>query len=324
MTIQTRFSTGMLLMAGMTGPAAGQAVLAQATPVTARASVASMHAPLVAAHRGGFFGGQGNLPRILRTLADGDADIVEIDLRKTRDGRVVIYHDGDLARRTDCSGPVEAHTFDSLSTCHLHGSQASPPLFSDVLAAASGRAIMDVEFKTAAAIEPAIDIVNAAGALDRVYFQLGSDCQRYARVRAYSPEANLQFKVLTDNDLDWALGREDPHLIIIEMDRDLLDAGRITRAHRAGKLVSANSWRYQFTEERFAASCARAFNNGVDIAVSNNAASCARQRGQPPYSALHEWVFSIAGRPNVRAVARDIERIVRLTLPGLDQERAVL
>lgn len=248
---------------------------------------------------------------IQRTVAEADADIIEVDLRATLDQQVVVFHDRRMDHRSTCSGSVESRRYEELAACHLRNAGAPLPRFSEILAIARGRAIVDAEFKTEAAIAPAIRMVIATGAVNAVYFQLGSNRERYRQVRAYSPDINVQFKATSDDDLDWALSRGDAHLRIIEMDRDFLDADRIARVHAAGKLVSANTWRYQYTEERFSASCARAFHAGVDIAVTNNAASCSRQRYEPPYSALHEWAYRVAGRPHVRALARQVGSGVR-------------
>lgn len=210
-----------------------------------RGSVDAMAIPLVAAHRGGFFQGQGGLYRIQRTVAEADADIIEVDLRATLDQQVVVFHDRRMDHRSTCSGSVESRRYEELAACHLRNAGAPLPRFSEILAIARGRAIVDAEFKTEAAIAPAIQMVIATGAVNAVYFQLGSNRERYRQVRAYSPDISVQFKATSDDDLDWALSRGDAHLRIIEMDRDFLDADRIARVHAAGKLVSANTWRYQ-------------------------------------------------------------------------------
>lgn len=284
----------------------GVAAQAATQTLPARGSVEAMVAPLVAAHRGGFFGHQGDLGRIGRTLSHGNADIIETDLRSTRDGVIVVSHDPLLESRTTCAGAIADATYPEIASCRLRSSRRPLPLFSQLLEIARGHAIVDAEFKTDASIIPAIDIVMAAGAMDGVYFQIGDNQSRYQQVRACSKDANLQFKATSDDALQWALSLHDPHLRIIEMDRDFITPARIAQAHAQGKLVSENTWRYQYTEERFASSCTRAFTGGVDIAVTNNPGSCFDQRHSRPYSAAHRWVYSVVGRPHVRGLARRI------------------
>ncbi|MDI1251841.1 glycerophosphodiester phosphodiesterase family protein [Thermomonas sp.] len=270
------------------------------------ASVAAMSPPLVAAHRGGFFHNQGGLTRIKQTIAAGHADVIEIDLQATSDGKVFVYHDPLLQSHTDCTGAIGDLTYAQVASCRLKDSGEPVPLFSDVIQAAGDHAILDAEFKTEATIAPGIDMARQWNAIDRIYFQLGGDRKRYQTVRALSMDSTLQFKALSDEDLDWALSLDDPQLRIIEMDRNFISKDRIKAAHDHAKLVSFDTWRRQYTEERFAASCRWAYTSGVDIAVTNNPDSCARQRHSKPYSAPHRWIYAAIGRPHVRQFARDI------------------
>lgn len=317
---------GLLGAVGMGAAPESTTVSAEpaATPIASpapapaiRGSVAAMAAPLVAAHRGGFFGPQGGLAGIGRTISDGDADIIEIDLRSTNDGRVVVYHDPLLQSKTTCKDAVADKSYRDIASCRLLHSGEPLPLFSQLLVAARGRAIVDAEFKTKATIAPAIEIVKSMDDMDGVYFQVGDRRDRYRLARALAADVNLQFKVTSDDDMAWALSRRDPYLRIIEMDRDFITPQRIGQAHAQGKLVSENTWRYQFTEERFGSSCTRAFTAAVDIAVTNNAASCSRQRRSHPYSAPHRWIYAVIGRPHVRQAARFIGSRARTTLLAL-------
>lgn len=55
-------------------------------------------------------------PAYDKALEDG-ADILELDVRETSDGVVVVIHDGSLDRTTNCSGQVTEMTFDDISQC---------------------------------------------------------------------------------------------------------------------------------------------------------------------------------------------------------------
>lgn len=296
--------------AGITG--IPQAALASAT-VANHASVEAMSAPLVGAHRGGFFHGQGSLTRIKQTIANGHADVIEIDLQATSDGKVLVYHDPLLQSRTDCTGAIGELAYAQVASCRLKDSGEPIPSFSDVIQAAGGHVILDAEFKTAATIAPGIEMARQWNALDHIYFQLGGNRQRYEAVRALSTDSTLQFKATSDDELQWALTLDDPHLRIIEMDRDFISPERVKTVHAHSKLVSYNTWRRQYSEERFAASCTWAYTNGVDIAVTNNPDSCASQRHASPDSTLHRWVYAAIGRPHVRQLSRDIVGMSRST-----------
>ena len=70
--------------------------------------------PLVFAHRGGMgLWPENTLHGFRQALALG-VDVLEIDLRRSRDGRLVVFHDEHLERTTDGRGALAAHTWEEL------------------------------------------------------------------------------------------------------------------------------------------------------------------------------------------------------------------
>lgn len=70
---------------------------------------------LVYAHRGGLaLSPENTLAAFDRGMAEG-ADGLELDVRLSRDGIVVVHHDETLERTTSGRGPVSAHTADELA-----------------------------------------------------------------------------------------------------------------------------------------------------------------------------------------------------------------
>lgn len=251
----------------------------------------------VAAHRGGYFGLQNVQRQFDATTAAGDADILEMDLHASRDGDVFVYHDDDLSTKSTCHGAPNALTTAEIVRCRLRAGDPLPR-FEDVLAHAKGRVIVDAEFKTMDVIAPAIADATRAGMLDRVYFQTGGSRAKYAAARAVSKAAVLQFKATSDGDIEWVISRHDPKLAIVEMNATFATPERIAWLHQYGKYVSVNSWRYQMLEERLTASCDQAFRRGIDIAVTNNPASCSVQRDPHHYSARRQALRDFLMRPN--------------------------
>ena len=71
--------------------------------------------PLVFAHRGGAaLAPENTIAAFANGLALG-ADGVELDVRASRDGRVVVHHDSTLERTTPLRGPLTAHTAEELA-----------------------------------------------------------------------------------------------------------------------------------------------------------------------------------------------------------------
>ncbi len=234
--------------------------------------------PLVAAHRGGEFGKPNTLVQFAQALQTTDADILELDLRLTSDGKVVVFHDDALPGKSDCQGTVEGTSYRDLLACNLTNGERIA-LFSDVLDLVGGSRMISAELKTDEVSQPAARLVQAHGAAGWVYFQVRDSQRAYQLVRSVSPDIAMMASAKSPAAMHWILDARDPLLRIVELGRDQLSSQSIAALHAQGKLVSVDAWRYQFTEERFKASCDRVFEQGVDIAVTNNAASCHRQKG---------------------------------------------
>jgi glycerophosphoryl diester phosphodiesterase len=66
--------------------------------------------PFISAHRGFSARAPENTLPALQAALDAGVHVAEIDVRLTRDGKLVLMHDGDVDRTTDGSGPVKAMT----------------------------------------------------------------------------------------------------------------------------------------------------------------------------------------------------------------------
>ena len=64
---------------------------------------------------------------------------IELDVRLSSDGELVVFHDDTLDRVTSESGRVDARTAEELSKLHLLGTDDTIPAFKDVLALVDGR-----------------------------------------------------------------------------------------------------------------------------------------------------------------------------------------
>lgn len=74
---------------------------------------------LVAAHRGDWRNAPENSIRAVQNCIDMGVDIVEIDVRRTKDGHLIVMHDLYLDRTTTGKGKIENITLDSLKKIYL-------------------------------------------------------------------------------------------------------------------------------------------------------------------------------------------------------------
>lgn len=72
---------------------------------------------------------------------------IELDIRLTSDGKVVVFHDDTLLRMCGIDINVSSLTYEELSSYTLKGSDEKIPLFSDVLTLVDGKVPLLVELK---------------------------------------------------------------------------------------------------------------------------------------------------------------------------------
>jgi glycerophosphoryl diester phosphodiesterase len=77
-------------------------------------------------------------------------DVVELDVKRTSDGQLIVMHDKTLDRTTTGSGAVADHTLAEIMRLKLrsgtgHPTAYSVPTFAEELTAAKGRVILDVD-----------------------------------------------------------------------------------------------------------------------------------------------------------------------------------
>lgn len=74
---------------------------------------------LLGAHRGDWRNEPENSLAAIQRCIDLGLDIVEIDLRKTKDGQLILMHDKTLDRTTTGKGKVSEHTWEEISRLYL-------------------------------------------------------------------------------------------------------------------------------------------------------------------------------------------------------------
>ena len=164
-------------------------------------TIPMMQPPLVSSHRGGMFNISSNTLEQFENAIQAKTDIIEMDLRLTKDGVVVVYHDENLDEGRNCDRPVKEYTWAEIQKCPLVRSGHLIPSFEQVLARVQGRVIVDAEFKDPAAIGPAILLVQKYLAHNWTYFQTGNSREEYAAARTADANVALQYKAVNDEDL---------------------------------------------------------------------------------------------------------------------------
>lgn len=157
------------------------------------------HSFVVIAHRGDHTEAPENTLAAYQHAIDNEADYVEIDLRTTKDGKLVIMHDATLNRMTGTNGSVSNWMFDSLRTLYVKES-AHPewglhkiPTFKEVLNLCKGKINIYLDFK-AASVEQAYQEITAAGMEKNVIVYINAP-QQFLDWRRVAPQMPLMISL---------------------------------------------------------------------------------------------------------------------------------
>ncbi|WP_184722232.1 glycerophosphodiester phosphodiesterase family protein [Caulobacter sp.] len=114
---------------------------------------------------------ENSLTALERCIALG-VDLVEIDVRRTRDGALVVMHDKTVNRTTDGKGRVSRMTLAQIQALRFKGDPTqAPPTLEAFLRAARGRILVNIDLKRAPLAIEAAKIVRQADASDWVLFK---------------------------------------------------------------------------------------------------------------------------------------------------------
>ncbi len=106
-----------------------------------------MHSPIVIAHRGDPSGALENSTEAVSLALSLPADMIEIDIRKSRDNVLFVMHDKDTGRTADQNIDIEESTSDEIARVKLRNGEPVPVLM-DILKLVSGKAGLNIEIKS--------------------------------------------------------------------------------------------------------------------------------------------------------------------------------
>jgi myo-inositol-1(or 4)-monophosphatase len=233
--------------------------------VTDRARVTAI------AHRGDPVGARENTPAAFASAVALGADMVELDLRRTRDGEIVVLHDQTLLRLWGVDASVSDLDWREVTRLRVEGGGADVriPLLRDVLQMVPLPLMVD--FTRREVVEGALAAVVAARALERSLFVTGN-VPALRQLRGLSGEARLGLTWTEAGDVPVALLEElkaeywNPMSVLVRPDA-------VQTVHGMGLRVSC--WTVDDPEEM-----RRVCSAGVDAVVSNRVAELLRFLGR--------------------------------------------
>ncbi len=249
--------------------------------------------PIAFAHRGfAPDGGENTMDAFARAVGLGFR-YLEIDVRASSDGVVMVFHDEALDRVTPARGPVAARTAEELAALPVGGAGGIPPLEDVLLRWPDLR--LNIDIKSDDCVRPFAELVNRLGVHDRVLVASFSDRRRRRVLRLLdAPTAssagmavNALLKATAPLGLAGPVGRlaRVQALQVPEVYRGVRVVTRrfVAACHAAG--LQVHVWTVNEREDMD-----RLLDLGVDGLVSDAGdvlASCLQDRAAHPPTAPH-------------------------------------
>jgi glycerophosphoryl diester phosphodiesterase len=213
---------------------------------------------LAIAHRGDPVAQRENTLAAFSAAVAAGADMIELDVRCSRDGEPVVVHDPTLERLWGIARPVAELAADDVRALGI-------PDLAQALAAIPDSVHVMVDYEERAVAEPALDVVLAVGALERCIFS-GECYAGHRALRAREPEVRIA--------CTWTAERPCPDSLLDELGAELWNpSGRVLarlpaeveRMHARGTGVSV--WTIDRREDM-----ERCLAAGVDAVITNRVA----------------------------------------------------
>ena len=194
----------------------------------------SMQAVLRIGHRGAAGHAPENTLAAIRKGIDLGVDFVEIDVRRTADGALVILHDETVNRTTNGKGRVDRLSLQEIKRLNAGNGEAIPTL-EEVLKAVAGRAGLLLELKIHGVAQQAVETVQEVGFTDPViYASFLHD--ELTQLRTFDSKASLMalFGRLPRDPVVRAVTHGASH---VGLRHDTATRRLVDACHRAGLLV---------------------------------------------------------------------------------------
>ena len=172
--------------------------------------------PLVIGHRGNAGPAPANTLVGYEQAIDMGLDMIEVDVRVTCDGALVLIHDDPVDATTDGQGRVDSLTLDEIRGLDAGSWKSSEyagqrvPTLTEALELARGRIRVSLDLKDERAIPRMAHAVRDAGVLDEVVV-CGCDARRAGMVRQAEPRFSVTLNM--DSDMEELAGRDYPRFM---------------------------------------------------------------------------------------------------------------
>jgi glycerophosphoryl diester phosphodiesterase len=193
---------------------------------------------LIVGHRGTVkFAPENTFAAFDRAIELG-VDVIELDVRKTADGYLVVMHDATVDRTTDGHGRIDEMTLEEIQELTIRSNYPNipaqkVPTFREALAYLENRIPINVDVKTDL-LEKVAAEVEQMDMLDQAYMLTKSLDDGY-RFRTANPSIRLQARAYSADEVYRYL--DELHPMAVQIDLSFLQPELVDAIHAAGAKV---------------------------------------------------------------------------------------
>ncbi len=145
--------------------------------------------PLIIGHRGAFDEAPENTLKGFKKAIELEADYIEFDVHKSKDGALVVIHDNDILRRMGYNTTIDQMTLSELKKLDFGEDQTVPELW-EVLKLAKGKVNLLCEIKAKEISHEVISLLRDEDMLNSTIFQ-SFHIDVLLEVKELEPESDL-------------------------------------------------------------------------------------------------------------------------------------
>lgn len=127
----------------------------------------------VCAHRGYWKEAPENSVKAIERAIHNEIDYIEIDVRKTKDGKLILMHNSTIDKTTNGTGKVSDLTYDEITSYYMYHdgnlTNERVPLLSEALMSARGKIYVDIDMKISD-YRSVYEVVRKCGMLSQSMF----------------------------------------------------------------------------------------------------------------------------------------------------------
>ncbi len=197
---------------------------------------------MVAAHRAAHNGYPENSLSAIRHAIELGVDIVEVDVRTTKDGISVLMHDSSVDRTTNGSGKVKDFTLEELKSLKLKlrdgmVTDEQIPTFEEALKVIYGNIMADLDLKTGM-LKPLVNDVKKTKTSKQVFY-FDNDYDALMEVREMDPSSMFMPRAYSYEMADSALKIFHPQVVHIDPSFYTKEVTELIRSNNARVWINA-------------------------------------------------------------------------------------